>query len=155
MSYISDEEIRRIRQNVRDNEDRIRRENIARVQKKSLNYCITCHDLRVHRGETADKIDWRKTKNHEIGAIIEFVANHYCLPVWKLKAQTRKRDIVIARQVAIYFLREKTNLSLKQIGLLFGGRDHTTAIHSIKTVNDLLATDQLMRDDVDYIRRKL
>jgi chromosomal replication initiator protein len=48
--------------------------------------------------------------------------------------KTRKQEVVIARQVAMYLAKELTNCSLKTIGLNFGGRDHSTVIHAYQTV---------------------
>lgn len=54
-----------------------------------------------------------------------------------LRSRTRIRHIVEARQIAIYLIKKNTTMSLAQIGKMFGGRDHTTAIHSINTVKNL------------------
>lgn len=69
--------------------------------------------------------------------IIEIVAKFYNVDRFKLSLKRRDRDIVFPRQMAMYFLKLKTNLSLQSIGLMFGGRDHTTVIHSVQRLNDL------------------
>lgn len=69
--------------------------------------------------------------------IIELVANYYKIDREMLSHKIRKREIVFARQMAMYFLKLKTNLSLNTIGGLFGNRDHTTVIHSVQRLNDL------------------
>jgi chromosomal replication initiator protein len=55
----------------------------------------------------------------------------------------RKGHIVEARQMAMYFIRKYTRLSLKQTGLEFGGLDHSTVIHATQTVNNILTYDKL------------
>jgi chromosomal replication initiator protein len=60
-------------------------------------------------------------------------------------SKSRKRDAVFARQVVAYFLRENTQLTLRDIGLMIGGRDHTTIIHSIQTIRDQVAVDDRFR----------
>lgn len=72
-----------------------------------------------------------------------------------LKAKTRKKEIVIARQVAMYFSKDYTNHSLKSIGYHFGGRDHSTVIHALQSVNDMMDTDTKFRYSVDELKKKL
>jgi chromosomal replication initiation ATPase DnaA len=60
-------------------------------------------------------------------------------------SKSRKRDSVFARQVVAYFLRENTQLTLRDIGLMLGDRDHTTVIHSIQTIRDQVAVDDRFR----------
>lgn len=72
-----------------------------------------------------------------------------------LKAKTRKKEIVIARQVAMYFSKDYTNHSLKSIGYHFGGRDHSTVIHAVQSVNDMLDTDAKFRYSVEELKKKL
>jgi len=55
----------------------------------------------------------------------------------------------------MYFCKEMTQHSLKTIGLHFGGRDHSTVIHAVKTVEDQVDTDTQFRDAVDQIARKI
>lgn len=92
----------------------------------------------------------------EVG--IEFiqksVSEYYGIDVLDLKAKTRKKEIVIARQVSMYFCKEFTNHSLKSIGYHFGGRDHSTVIHAITTVNDMMETDSSFRNAVNELKKK-
>lgn len=77
-----------------------------------------------------------------IDTIIESVTEHFKVRVPDLKGKSRLREIVLPRQIAMYLAKELTNLSLKSIGYHFGGRDHSTVIHAIQTVNDLMDTDK-------------
>ncbi|SHO65227.1 chromosomal replication initiator protein DnaA [Algoriphagus zhangzhouensis] len=92
----------------------------------------------------------------EVG--IEFiqkaVSEYYGINQDDLKAKTRKKEIVVARQVAMYFSKEFTNHSLKSIGYHFGGRDHSTVIHAVTTVNDLIETDSTFRNSVNELKKK-
>ena len=72
-----------------------------------------------------------------------------------VRAKTRKREIVQARQVAMFFAKEYTDHSLKTIGSLFGGRDHSTVIHSINSVRDQHDTDGSFREKVNEVRRRI
>jgi chromosomal replication initiator protein len=77
-----------------------------------------------------------------IDTIIDSVVEQYKVRIADLKGKSRLREIVLPRQVAMYLAKELTNLSLKSIGYHFGGRDHSTVIHAIQTVNDLMDTDK-------------
>ena len=98
-----------------------------------------------------------KNINREITVdfIQNLVAEYFKVPVEKLAGKTRKRSIVIARQLSMYLAKNMTNQSLKAIGDNFGGRDHSTVIYSCKTVQDLLDTDQVFKDTVADLEKKL
>jgi chromosomal replication initiator protein len=65
--------------------------------------------------------------------------------VEKLKSKTHKRYICEARQIAMTIMKEKTKMSLKDIGIFFGGRDHSTVIHAKRTVLNLCETNKVFR----------
>jgi len=69
------------------------------------------------------------------------ICNGEKIPSESLKGRTRKHEIVLARQMIIYFLKKYTKESLLQMARHYG-RDHSTAIHSIKTVNNFIDTDK-------------
>ena len=77
------------------------------------------------------------------------------IPEDLVRARTRKREIVQARQIAMYFSKELTKHSLKTIGQGFGGRDHSTVIHAVRSVNNQVETDPLFRETVERVRKKL
>ena len=83
------------------------------------------------------------------------VADHYEVPIDKLKSQTRKRNVVLARQLSMYFAKNITNHSLKAIGDSFGGRDHSTVIYSVRAVNDMIDTDAEFKRTVKDLEKKL
>jgi chromosomal replication initiator protein len=90
-------------------------------------------------------------KEVTIDTIIESVTEHFKVRTPDLKGKSRLREIVLPRQIAMYMAKELTNLSLKSIGYHFGGRDHSTVIHAIQTVNDLMDTDK----EVNHVVNKL
>jgi chromosomal replication initiator protein len=98
-----------------------------------------------------------KTSSKEvtIDAIQKMVCDYYAITYDKLQAKTRKREIVQARQISMYLAKKFTKNSLKTIGEWFGGRDHTTVIHSCQTVNDLMDTDGVFRDQVKELQQKV
>ncbi|SNC74946.1 chromosomal replication initiator protein DnaA [Hymenobacter gelipurpurascens] len=81
-------------------------------------------------------------------------AEYFGVPLDLLKAKTRKKEVVTARQVAMYFAKEHTSHSLKSIGHHFGGRDHSTVIHSVQTVSDLIDSDKSFRSTIQDLRKK-
>ncbi|MEL6559518.1 MAG: chromosomal replication initiator protein DnaA [Bacteroidota bacterium] len=90
-----------------------------------------------------------------IDYIQKTVSEYFKIDTEDLKAKTRKKEIVIARQVAMYFSKDYTNHSLKSIGYHFGGRDHSTVIHAVQAVNDMIDIDAKFRNSVDELRKKL
>ena len=72
-----------------------------------------------------------------------------------LSSKRRTKDLTVPRQVAMYLIRELLDLPLVQIGAVFGGRDHSTVIHSIRKVEDSLETDSSLRSAVHRIRETL
>ncbi|WP_103026772.1 chromosomal replication initiator protein DnaA [Salinibacter altiplanensis] len=87
--------------------------------------------------------------------IQRIVCGHLGVSQEKMRGKTRKRDIVRARQIAMYFTKKHTQHSLKDIGLHFGGRDHSTVIHANNAVEDRMADDESFRETVDAIGHKL
>jgi chromosomal replication initiator protein len=95
--------------------------------------------------------------NKEINVenIKKLVAEHLKVPIEKLQGKTRKRSVVIARQLSMYLAKNLTNKSLKAIGDNFGGRDHSTVIYSCKAVRDLMDTDLIFKDTVTELEKKV
>lgn len=98
-----------------------------------------------------------KTSSKEITieAIQKMVCDYFDVPYDKLLQKTRKREIVQARQITMYLAKSFTKNSLKTIGEHFGGRDHTTVIHSCQTVKDLMDTDTIFRENVMELQQKV
>src|ERR1700752_5347670 len=109
--------------------------------------------------ELAKKVlrNFVKTSSKEItiDAIQKMVCEFFDVSYDKLLQKTRKREIVQARQITMYLAKAFTKNSLKTIGEHFGGRDHTTVIHSCQTVKDLMDTDGLFRDNVMELQQKV
>ena len=97
-----------------------------------------------------------KDSNNEIDIdyIQNTVANYFKITKEKMKDKIRKKEIVIARQVAMYFSKDFTNHSLKSIGSHFGGRDHSTVIHAVQSVNDMIDTDNIFRNSIQDLKKK-
>ncbi|MFM9951641.1 MAG: chromosomal replication initiator protein DnaA [Saprospiraceae bacterium] len=87
--------------------------------------------------------------------IQKLVAEHFGVTMDKIQGKTRKRSIVIARQLSMFLAKKLTDKSLKSIGEMFGGRDHSTVIYSCKTVQDLMETDAIFKDTVTDLEKKI
>ena len=90
-----------------------------------------------------------------IDDISKAVCQYLNIPENKLREKTRKKEIVLARQLAMYFSKELTKSSLKTIGLHFGGRDHSTVIHSCNNIELMRKSDNSMRELIDSIKNKI
>ncbi len=83
------------------------------------------------------------------------VAEHYNLRLTDMHSARRARQVARPRQVAMYLSKMLTARSLPEIGRKFGGRDHTTVMHAIRKVEELMGDDAQIAQDVDVVRRAL
>ncbi|MFP4310377.1 MAG: chromosomal replication initiator protein DnaA [Nitriliruptoraceae bacterium] len=96
-------------------------------------------------------------RNREISVqlIMEEVADHFALTVEDLCSPSRSRQLVTARQLAMYLTRELTELSLPRIGKAFGGRDHTTVMHATKKIAALMQERRAIYDQVQELTNRV
>ncbi|SEI72753.1 chromosomal replication initiator protein [Dyadobacter koreensis] len=87
---------------------------------------------------TLKNIVMNEDKEVTIDTIQEIVADYFKVTIADLKSKSRKKEVVYPRQLAMFLAKEYTDLPLKSIGYHFGGRDHSTVIHSIQSVNLLM-----------------
>ncbi|MEK6783751.1 MAG: chromosomal replication initiator protein DnaA [Bacteroidota bacterium] len=83
------------------------------------------------------------------------VGEYFKIDLELMKGKLKKREIVIPRQVAMYFCKRYTQLTLALIGENFGGRDHSTVIHALESVEDMMKTDANFKNSVDELNKKL
>ncbi|MCF8372538.1 MAG: chromosomal replication initiator protein DnaA [Bacteroidales bacterium] len=98
-----------------------------------------------------------KSSKREISIdyIQKVVCEYFQLPLESLQEKTRKREIVQARQIAMFFSKGMTKHSLSTIGVQIGGKDHATVLHACRTVTNLMETDKKFKGDVREIERNL
>jgi chromosomal replication initiator protein len=94
-------------------------------------------------------------KEVSIDDVIKTVSEYFGVTAEDLRDKTRKKEIVIARQIAMYFAKEFTGYSLKSIGYQFGGRDHSTVIHAIQSVSDYIAEGKDIKRFIEEIDKNL
>ena len=83
------------------------------------------------------------------------VAEHYNLRMADMHSARRARNVARPRQVAMYLAKQLTARSLPEIGRKFGGRDHTTVMHAVRKIEELMEEDAQIAQDVDVVRRAL
>ena len=102
-----------------------------------------------------DKLVKNTQREISIDYIQKVVCNYFSMSVDVLSSKTRKREIVQARQIAMYFAKNMTKCSLAVIGNAIGNKDHATVLHACKTVNNLIETDKAFKQDLEEIEKRL
>lgn len=102
-----------------------------------------------------DKLIKNTKREISIDYIQKVVCTYFNIPMDHIQSKTRKREIVQARQVAMFFSKSMTKASLATIGSQIGSKDHATVLHACKTVNNLIETDKRFRIQIDEIEKKL
>jgi chromosomal replication initiator protein len=110
---------------------------------------LTAYADLVHKDLTVDIArnllkEMFNNKRHSaitVDSIIRMVADFYKLSLSDLKGKKRSRNIALARQVAMFVIREVTEYSTTEIGVEFGGRDHTTVMHSCQKIEQITKFD--------------
>ncbi len=125
---------------------------ISLIAQSSLNKKAITLDLAK---QMIDKFVKNTAREVSIDYIQKVVCDYFDLPIELLKSKTRKREIVQARQIAMYFAKKMTKSSLASIGAHCGGKDHATVLHACRTVNNLQETDKHFRKYLDDLEKKL
>jgi len=102
-----------------------------------------------------DKFVKNTAREISIDHIQKTICDYFSIPLEQINSKTRKRNIVQARQLAMYFSKKHTNSSLATIGLHCGNKDHATVLHACRTVNNLSETDKQFRSYVDELEKKI
>ena len=102
-----------------------------------------------------DKFVKNTAREVSIDYIQKVVCDYFDMPLELLKSKTRKREVVQARQIAMYFSKAMTKASLATIGLHCGGKDHATVLHACRTVNNLMDTDKRFRNYIEELNNKI
>lgn len=103
-------------------------------------------------GQAIRKIEKKKLT---VDSISDIVCKHFNIKTELLQTASRKREIVQARQVAMYLSKIYTEMSLAQIGSVIGKKNHATVLHACKTVKDQLEVDKSFRDEIEEIEKAL
>ena len=137
-----------IKSNVRELEGAI----ISLIAQSSFNKKEITLDL---ARQIVEKFVKNTKREVSIDYIQKIVSDYFQMDVDTLQSKTRKRHIVQARQLAMFFAKKFTKASLASIGSQIGKRDHATVLHACKTVDNLSSTDKQFRKYVEDISKKL
>jgi len=96
-----------------------------------------------------------RTKQLTIEQIIQMTAKHFNVPEERFMKKDRKKHVALARQAAMYLSVELTNHSTVNIGLHFGGRDHTTVIYARRTIIQKMESDKTFKSKMIELRKRL
>lgn len=96
-----------------------------------------------------------RRKEVDPGEVVRTVAEAFGIPIDRMLSRDRTQEIALPRQIAMYLLREESNISLPQIGEALGGRDHTTVMYGCDKISDLLERDDRLRRRVVEIREHI
>lgn len=137
-----------ITQNIRELEGAL----ISLIAQSALNH----KEINVAlASEMIERLVQTSTKEISIDTIQRSVCEYFGLNLDSLQDKTRKREVVQARQIAMYFAKMLTKSSLSTIGSMIGKKDHATVLHACKTVNNLMDTDKRFRSQVKEIEKML
>jgi len=148
---MSDEVIEYIAYNINTNVRELEGALISLIAQSSLNRKQITLELTK---QMIDKYVQSSTREITIDYIQKVVCDNLDLPVEAIQQTSRKREIVQARQLSMYFAKKITKSSLAVIGLQCGNKDHATVLHACKTIENLRQTDRFIRNLVDDLEKK-
>lgn len=148
---MSDEVIEYIAYNINTNVRELEGALISLMAQSSLNHRDITIDL---ARQMVDKFVKSTNREVTIDYIQKVVCDYFNIPIDSIQSRTRKREIVQARQLTMYFAKKMTKSSLAIIGLQCGNKDHATVLHACKTVANLAETDKQFRLWIDELEKK-
>lgn len=120
------------------------------------NSSLNAKDISIDLAKrTVKEIATDRKINVSIDNITKTVCSNLNVDENKLRDKTRKKEVVLARQLAMFFSKELTQSSLKSIGLYFGGRDHSTVIHACNSIEQLQLEDLSVKNLVENLRSQI
>ena len=149
---INDNIIEYVAKNIKTNVRELEGAIISLIAQSSFNRAEITLDLAQ---EIVKKFVKNTKREVSIDYIQKVVSDYFQMDVATLQSKTRRRHIVQARQLAMYFAKKYTKASLASIGNQIGKRDHATVLHACKTVDNLTFTDKQFRKYVDDLSQKL
>lgn len=152
ITLIQEEVIHYIASNITQNVRELEGALISLLAQATLNKKkITCDVAK----SIIDKLVRKTQKELSMDFIQKIVCDYFGLELNSLHSKTRKREIVQARQVAMYFSKSLTNSSLSSIGTQIGKKDHATVLHACKTVNNMIETDKDFKNVIQEIESQI
>ncbi|HEY8594067.1 MAG TPA: chromosomal replication initiator protein DnaA [Devosiaceae bacterium] len=103
----------------------------------------------------ADLIRTHESRRVRIDDILRVVSRHYRVARNDILSSRRSRDVVRPRQIAMYLAKALTQRSLPEIGRRFGGRDHTTVLHSVRKIEQMMRDDGDLQQEIELLKKML
>ena len=125
---------------------------------KMLNYAELLQKpltIEIAQKELRDTFSQPASGSISIETIQKVVASHYNISLSEIKSKKRPKKLVVPRQIAIYIARQLTEYSFPELANEFGGRDHTTVMHSYGKVEEQLKTDSLLDTTIQMLIREI
>ena len=151
--HIPDEVMQYIASNVKSN---------IRELEGSLNKLIALHKLKneeinimLAAEALKDIVLPNESRKVTPELIMDIVSEHFSVSIQDLKSGKRNSNIAIPRQIAMYLCREMTDTPLKSIGIILGGRDHSTVSHGVDKVAEEIKINEALNNTVDIIKKKI
>lgn len=137
-------------------------QNNIRELEGALNRVVAAHQL-THtpptvesvKGLLASLVHAPKRGAMTAKQVLLAVSEYYNIPVTSLTGSSRKKELVAPRQIVMFIMRQEMNASYPTIGQELGGRDHTTAMHAFNKIQQDIASDERLAQDVTLIKQKL
>ena len=149
---IDDEITEYVAKNINSNVRELEGAIISLIAQSSFNKAEITLDLAK---DVISKFVKNNRREVSIDYIQKVVSDYFQMDIETLQSKTRKRHIVQARQIAMYFAKKFTKASLASIGTQIGRRDHATVLHACKTVDNLSFTDKQFRKYVEDLHQRL
>lgn len=149
---MSDEIVEYVAKNIKSNVRELEGAIISLIAHSSFNKKEVTLELAK---QIVEKFVKNTKREVSIDYIQKVVSDYFQMDVSTLQSKTRKRHIVQARQLAMFFAKKFTKASLASIGSQIGKRDHATVLHACKTVDNLAETDKQFRKYIEDLTKKL
>ena len=121
---------------------------LHKLKKEDINIMLAAEALK-------DIISPNESRQVTPEFILEIVSEHYSVSISDLKSSKRNSNIAIPRQIAMYLCRSMTDTPLKSIGIILGGRDHSTVSHGIEKIADEIKVNDALSNTIDIIKKKI
>jgi chromosomal replication initiator protein len=118
---------------------------------------LTAEPINIERAEyiVRDLMSSSEPRRIKIDDILKIITKHFGVNRTDLLSNRRNRSIVRPRQIGMYLAKNLTSRSLPEIGRRFGNRDHTTVLHAIRKVEQLMSDDTTLKEEVELLKRLL
>ena len=140
-----------VKNNIRELEGALNK-LIALYKLKSNNEEI---DINLAAEAMKDIISSRNNREVTPELILDIVSDHFGVSISDLKSNKRSNEIVVPRQIIMYLCRKMTTVPLKSIGILLGGKNHSTIKHGIEKIEREFNEDEQLANSIEIIKKKI